>query len=168
MIRSYKKYKPKIHSSAYVSQQALVVGKVSLAKNVSIWPGCVLRGDVEDILINENTNLQDGVLVHTNYNLPTIIDRDVTVGHGCILHGCKIGSNCLIGMGAIILDGAVIEDNCIIGAGSVVTEGAHVKERSLVLGVPGRVARPLSDEELKKIKENAEEYIRLKDIYAKV
>ena len=167
MIRNYSKYKPKINSQAYISKQSLVIGKVTIAKDASIWPGCVLRGDVDEILIGEATNLQDGVLVHTNFAMPVVIGRKVTIGHGAILHGCKIGTNCLIGMGAIILDGAVIGDNCIIGAGSVVTEHARIRSGSLVLGVPGKIVRQVTDEEIKKLEKSADEYVALSHIYKK-
>jgi carbonic anhydrase/acetyltransferase-like protein (isoleucine patch superfamily) len=167
MIRNYSKYKPKINSRTYISKQSLIIGKVTIAKDASIWPGCVLRGDVEEIFIGEATNLQDGVLVHTNFALPVVIGQKVTVGHGAILHGCKIGANCLIGMGAIILDGAVIGDNCIIGAGSVVTEHAQVRSGSLVLGVPGKIVRKVNEEEIKKLEKSADEYVELSRIYEK-
>lgn len=158
MIKEFNNIKPQINHTAYVDDNAVIIGKVILGENVSVWPGCVLRGDIEDILVDEGSNLQDGVLVHTNHNMPVIIGKDVTVGHGAILHGCRIGNNCLIGMGAIILDGAVIEDDCIIGAGSVVTENAHIEKGRLVLGVPGKIVRTLTLQEINKITKNAEEY----------
>jgi carbonic anhydrase/acetyltransferase-like protein (isoleucine patch superfamily) len=108
---------------------------------------------------------QDGALVHTNHGMPVIMGRGVTVGHGAIIHGCRIGDNCLIGMGAILLDGVVVEDNCIIGAGSVVAEHTVVPAGSLVLGVPGRVKRSLTEEEIKKIAINADEYKELARTY---
>jgi carbonic anhydrase/acetyltransferase-like protein (isoleucine patch superfamily) len=165
MIKSYRNFKPKIHSSCYVSKQSLVIGKVILDKDVSVWPGCVLRGDIEDITVRQGSNLQDGVLVHTNYDLPVFLDKGVTVGHGAVLHGCRIGKNCLIGMKAVILDGAVIGDNCIIGAGAVVTENSCIDEKSLVLGVPGRVIRQVNDEEIEKVKKNALDYMKFAKVY---
>lgn len=164
MIKNYHIYKPKINSQAYVAKQALIIGRVTLAKYVSVWPGSVLRGDIEEILIGERSNLQDGVLVHTNHAQPVIVGQGVTVGHGAILHGCKIGDNCLIGMGAIILNGAVIGDNCIIGAGSVVTEKMRVVSNSLVLGVPGKIVRQVTKEELERIQNSSNEYLKLSKI----
>lgn len=158
MIKEYKGHKPTIHSTSYVAENALIIGKVMLGENSSIWPGSVLRGDVEEIIIQADTNLQDGVLVHTNYDMPTIIGKGVTVGHGAVLHGCKVGDNCLIGMGAILLDGSKIGDNCVIGAGSVVTEKTDIPDNCLVLGVPGKIARQINEEEKQKIIKNAQEY----------
>jgi carbonic anhydrase/acetyltransferase-like protein (isoleucine patch superfamily) len=159
MIKNYNGHKPEIHQTCYVAQTALVLGKVKLAKDVSIWPGCVLRGDVEDIIIKEATNLQDGTIIHTNYGQPTIIGRNVTVGHGVILHGCQIGDNCLIGMGAILLDGVVVGDNCIVAAGAVVTEGTKITDGQMVLGIPARVKREVTEEDKVLIKNRAVEYI---------
>ncbi|MBN1822942.1 MAG: gamma carbonic anhydrase family protein [Endomicrobiales bacterium] len=167
MFRDHKGNKPKAHSSAYISPHALVIGQVMLSEDVSVWPGCVLRGDVEGIVVREGSNLQDGVLVHTNYDLPVLVGRNVTVGHGAVLHGCKIGDNCLIGINAVVLDGAVVEDGCVVGAGAVVTENSMVPEGSLAVGVPARVARKVTREELKKILHNAKDYVRFAKEYKK-
>ena len=167
MLREYDGHKPKIHSSAFVSKSCLVIGRVSLGENVSVWPGCVMRADVEDIIINANTNLQDGALIHPNHGMPVIIGKNVTVGHGAIIHGCRIGNNCLIGMGATILDGAVIEDFCIIGAGALVPENAKISEGSLVLGIPGKVTRQITQDDLAMIYRSAEEYIKLAEVHRK-
>ena len=167
MLREFDGHKPKIHSSAYISKNCLVIGRVSAGENVSIWPGCVLRADVEEIIIGSNTNIQDGVLIHTNHSLPVIIGKNVTVGHGAIIHGCTIGSNCLIGMGAIILDGAVIEDNCIIGAGALVTERFKVTEGNLMLGIPAKPARHITQEDMAEIYRSADEYIKLAEVHRK-
>jgi carbonic anhydrase/acetyltransferase-like protein (isoleucine patch superfamily) len=167
MIKEYDGHKPVIHSSAFSSKNSLIIGRVSLAEGVSVWPGCVLRADIEDILVGANTNIQDGALVHPDRGLPVIIGKNVTVGHGAIIHGCRIGSNCLVGMGAVILDGAVIEDNCIIGASALVTEKMKVDEGSLVLGVPGKITRKISKEELARIYRSAEEYVKLAEVHMK-
>jgi len=158
MIKDFEGHKPRIHVSAYVSEQALIIGKVMLDASTSVWPGSVLRGDLEEILVREDTNLQDGVMVHTSHGHPAVIGQGVTVGHGAIIHGCLIGNNCLIGMGAVILDGAVIGENCLIGAGSVVTENDHIPAGSLAVGVPAKVSRKLTEEEIKKIARSALEY----------
>ena len=167
MLREYEGNKPQVHSSAFLSKNCLVIGKVSLSENVSVWPGCVLRADVGEIIVNANTNLQDGVMVHPNHDLPVIIGKNVTVGHGAIIHGCRIGNNCLVGMGAIILDGAVIEDNCIIGAGALVPERMRVSEGSLMLGIPAKTARRITQDDLSEIYRSAEEYIGLAEMHRK-
>jgi len=159
MLKEYKGLKPRVHPSAYIADNAVLIGEIFIGENSSVWPGSVLRADVEEIIIKENTNLQDGVIVHTNYDLPAIIGKNVTVGHGAILHGCVIGDNCLIGMGAIVLDGAQVGENCIIGAGAVVTENISIEPGSLVLGIPGRITRALADDEIKKNVKTAQEYI---------
>jgi len=159
MIREFLGIKPVIDISSYLYPNAEIIGKVKIGKNVSIWPGVVLRGDVEEIIIGDCSNLQDNVVVHTNYGKPTILGKNITVGHGAILHGCKIGNNCLIGMGAILLDGCIIEDNCVIGAGSLVTENTQIPEGSLAVGVPAKVIRKLSEDEIRKLEEAAEHYL---------
>lgn len=161
MIKDFDGHKPRIHPTAYISEHTIIIGSVTLAANVSLWPGCVLRGDVDEIIIGEDSNLQDGVLVHTDHAQPTIVGRGVTVGHGAILHGCVIGNTCLIGMGAILLDGAVVEDNCLIGAGALVTKNTRIPSGSLVMGSPGRVMRALGPDEIDRIRKSAADYIGL-------
>jgi len=158
MIKNLGKLKPKIDKTAYIAESAEVIGKIRVGKYASIWPKAVLRGDVEEIVIGNCSNIQDGVLIHTNFDLPTVIGDYVTVGHGVILHGCRVGNNCLIGMGAIILDGAKIEEDCVIGAGTLITENKVIPKGSLVIGTPGKVARELTSKEIKKIKKSAIEY----------
>lgn len=167
MLREYKDHKPKLHKTAFVFENAVVIGKVILDADVSVWPGCVLRGDVEDIIIGRGTNIQDGTIVHTNYGMPAIIGSGVTVGHRAVLHGCKIGDNCLIGMGAVVLDGAKIGNECIIGAGALVTENTVIPDGSLVLGIPGKVTRQVSGEEKEKIRRSAAEYIEFASMHKK-
>jgi len=159
MIIALKGKKPKIGKGVYIAQSAQVIGKVSVGEHSSIWPGAILRADIEPIKIGKCSSIQDGVLIHVNWDLPAVVGDYVTVGHGAIIHGCKIANNCLIGMGAIILDGAKIEKNCLIGAGSLVPEGKRIPEGSLVLGVPGRVVKKLSQKEIKKLKDAALEYL---------
>jgi carbonic anhydrase/acetyltransferase-like protein (isoleucine patch superfamily) len=160
MIRSYLDKKPSVHPSAYIIGDSVeIIGGVTVKSQVSLWPGCVLRADVADIVIGERTNIQDCAVVHVNYDMPTVIGDDVTVGHGAILHGCKIGNNCLIGMGSIILDGVIIEDNCVIGAGTLITEKKVIPKGSVVLGSPGKIVRQVTDQEVKLIKRSADEYV---------
>lgn len=159
MIITLKKKKPRISKDVYIAESAQVIGKVTIGERSSIWPNAVLRADIEPIRIGKCSSIQDGVLIHVNWDLPAVVGDYVTVGHGAIIHGCKIANNCLIGMGAIILDGARIEKNCLIGAGSLIPEGKIIPEGSLVLGVPGRVVRKLNSKEIKKLKESALEYL---------
>ncbi|MDX1583315.1 MAG: gamma carbonic anhydrase family protein, partial [Thermoanaerobaculia bacterium] len=132
----------------------------------SLWYGTVVRGDVHYIRIGERTNIQDNCVVHvTNEVWPTIIGDDVSIGHGVIAHGCTISNGCLIGMGARLLDGVTVGEEALIGAGAVVPEGMDVPARSLVLGVPGRVVRRLTDEELDRVRQNSRNYLEYKEIY---
>lgn len=159
MIIPLKNKKPKIGKDVYIAESAQVIGEVTIGEHSSIWPNAVLRADIEPIRVGKYSSIQDGVLIHVNWDLPVVVGNYVTVGHGAIIHGCKIENNCLIGMGAIILDGAEIGKNCLIGAGSLVPEGRKIPEGSLVLGVPGRVVRKLKPQEIKKLKDAALEYL---------
>jgi len=159
---------PKLHSSCYISKNVILLGQIEIASGSSVWFGSVLRGDVAGIFIGKNTNLQDAVLVHTNYNLPVKIGNGVTIGHGVILHGCQIADNCLIGMGAIVLDGAKIGKNCIIGAGAIVTEHAKIPANSVMVGIPAKIIKKTSQENIKRIIINAKEYIELAKQYKRI
>ncbi len=167
MIISFQGKKPALDPSCFVSENASIIGDVSLGKESSIWFGAVVRGDVEKISIGERTNVQDLCVLHveTTYNLS--IGDDVTIGHKAILHGCDVGNRVLIGMGVIIMNGARIGDDCIIGAGALITEGMQIPPRSLVIGMPGRVKRELTDAEIESIKRSAEEYAKLAAEYNK-
>ena len=142
---------------AYIAPNATIIGDVSLGKDVSIWYGAVLRGDSGSITIGENSNVQDNCVIHEK----TTLGRGCTVGHGAILHGCTVGDNCLIGMGAVVLDGAVLEDDCMVGAGALVTGKTHAPAGSLVLGNPAKVVKPLTQQQLAYIRQDAEQYVRL-------
>ncbi len=160
MFRSFQKDKPKIHPSAFIHPSAEIIGRVVLKKNASIWPMVVLRGDIETITIGESANVQDASVMHTTRGIPVHLGKGVTVGHGAIIHGSRIGDYCLIGMGAILLDGSVIGKECLIGAGALIPEGAKIPPRSLVLGMPGRVKRKLRAEELSLLHRRAKDYVR--------
>ncbi|HIG10573.1 MAG: gamma carbonic anhydrase family protein [bacterium] len=155
-----------VEGGAWVAQGATVTGDVSFGKDANIWFGCVLRGDDAPIEIGAGTNIQDLTMVHCDPGVPNIIGERVTVGHGCVLHGAEVGDGCLIGMGAILLAGSNIGAGSIIGAGAVVTEGAQIPPRSLVLGLPGRVVREVTDDELTSIQESAQGYIENARLYA--
>ena len=163
---------PVLGQHVLVDPAATVIGDVELADDVSIWPGTVLRGDVNYIRVGARTNIQDGTIVHVSHHspynkagYPTLIGADVTVGHGAILHACTIEDVCLIGMGATVLDGATVKRNSLVGAGAVVGPGKTVGEGELWLGNPARLARRLTDRELESLLYSAQHYVRLKDEY---
>lgn len=142
-------------------QGAIAVGDVTLEENVSVWYNAVLRGDAEPIVIKKNSNIQDNVTIHTAEHYPVFVEENVSVGHGAILHGCHIGENTVVGMGAIVLNGAKVGKNCILGAGTLVTQNIEIPDNSLVIGFPGKVKRSVTGEEIRKNKENAEYYVML-------
>ena len=145
--------------SYWLAPDARVIGNVTLAEGVGIWFGAVLRGDNEPIVVGPNTNIQDHVVVHTDPGAPATIGEGCTIGHRALIHGCSIGNNVLVGMGAIILNRAVIGDNCLIGAGALVPEDRVIPPNSLVLGMPGKVARQLTDENIAALRGSAERYL---------
>ena len=159
MIYELEKHVPNIDPECWVAPNAIIIGKVQLKKNSNIWFNTVLRGDVDQITIGENTNIQDGSIIHTDPGCPTIVGNGVTVGHMVMLHGCEIADDCLIGIGSTILNKTKIGKNCIIGANALVTENKVIPERSLVLGSPGKIVRQITDEEIEHIKENARDYV---------
>jgi len=145
--------------TAFIAKSADVVGKVTLGNYISIWFQTVIRGDVDTITIGDRTNIQDGTVVHVAPGYPTIIGNGVSIGHNAIIHGCEIGDNVLIGMGAIILNGAKIGDNSIVGAGSLVTQGKIYPPNSMIFGSPAKRIRDLNEDEVQSIRDNAEEYL---------
>ena len=166
MIRSYKGIWPKLGERVYVDVSAQVIGDVELGDHSSIWMNAVVRGDVHRIRIGPHTNIQDNCVVHVFKDKhPTEIADHVTVGHSVTLHGCRIGSYCLIGMGATILNDAQVGDESIIAAGSLIPEGKVVPPRSLVVGVPGKVLRLVSEDERAGLRRYAEHYYEYKETY---
>jgi carbonic anhydrase/acetyltransferase-like protein (isoleucine patch superfamily) len=155
---------PKIEQSAWVHPAAVVIGRVKLAKRVSIWPGAVLRGDVDAIEVGEDSNIQDLAVLHPNLGKPVILGSGVTVGHSAVIHGSRVGEHCLIGMGAIVID-CTIGEFSLIGAGAVVTPGSIIPPGSMVLGMPGKVARPLSGTEKAALIRSKEDYLLLAERY---
>ena len=172
-IRPYLEHLPTLGARAYVDEAATVIGDVVLGEDVSVWPGTVIRGDVNFIRIGDRTNLQDGTVVHVSHDGPhaklggfaTRIGSDVTIGHKAIVHACTIEDAVLIGMGAIVLDGAVVRKHGFVGAGAVVPPGKVVGERELWLGNPAKKVRVLSDAEVEALYYSAQHYVRLKDRY---
>lgn len=161
MIYSLGERKVQIRARDYfIAENATVIGSVIINNNVSIWFNAVIRGDNEPIEIGENTNIQDGVVVHTDEGIPMKIGKGVTIGHLAMLHGCSIGDNSLVGINAVILNNTRIGANCIVGANSLIPEGKQIPEGSLVLGTPGKVIRKVTDEETKYLKLSAEHYVQ--------
>jgi carbonic anhydrase/acetyltransferase-like protein (isoleucine patch superfamily) len=144
----------------WIAQSADVMGRVRLLKEASIWFGAVLRGDNEWLTIGEGSNVQDGCVLHSDIGAPLTVGRDCTIGHKAILHGCTIGNNSLIGMGAIVLNHAVIGKNCLIGAGALIPERKVIPDNSLVVGAPGKVIRVLDDEAVAGLTKAAQSYVR--------
>ena len=148
-----------IAPDAFVAPGAVVVGQVTLGAEASVWYGCVLRGDIEPITIGARTNIQDGTIVHVDDDLPTVVGARVTIGHRSLVHGCEVGDDALIGMGAVILSGAKIGAQALVAAGAVVREGFEVPPRTLVAGVPAKIRGELDDETLERMRLNNEHYI---------
>jgi len=160
MIYALHEVQPKLASACWIAPSADVMGKVRLLHNASVWFGAVLRGDNEWITIGENSNVQDGCVLHTDMGAPLIIGSYCTIGHKAILHGCTIGDNSLIGMGAVVLNGAIIGKNCLIGASALIPESKVIPDNSLVVGAPGRVVRQLDDAAIAGLRRSAEGYVR--------
>ena len=150
-----------IHDTAFIAPGAVVLGDVTIGENSGIWYNAVVRGDRDSIVIGRESNIQDNAVVHVSHGYPVRIGKGVTVGHGAIVHGCTVEDNVLIGMGAIILDGAVIGSGTIIGAGALVSQGKIIPPGSLVVGVPGKIVRELTNDEIQSIRDNADEYMNL-------
>ena len=170
-LRSYLQHLPSVGERVYVDTDATVIGDVVLGDDVSIWPGTIVRGDVNFIRIGARTNIQDGSVVHVSHDGPhaklggfaTVIGEDVTIGHKAIIHACRIEDAVLIGMGAIVLDGAIIKQHGFVGAGALIAPGKVVGEGELWLGNPGKKVRMLSDAEIEALYYSAGHYVRLKD-----
>ena len=167
MIKSFQNIAPKIHESAFIAENAVIIGDVEIGERASIWYNCVLRGDVNHIRIGADTNIQDGTIIHVSRgtDFPTIIEKEVTVGHSATIHGCYIEQGSLIGIGAIILDGARVGKNSLVAAGSLLTPNTVIPPRSLVMGSPAKVKRELSDDEVKDLERFWRNYVALSRIY---
>ncbi len=158
---------PQTEKAAFIAPTAVIVGDVRLERGVSVWYGAVLRSDDSPICIGEDSNIQDNATLHANGGCAIRIGREVSVGHNAIVHGATLGDRVIVGMHATVLDHAQVGSDCLIGAGAVVTEGMVIPDGSLVLGVPARVVRPLSSQQLALLRENAEEYRHLSALYTK-
>ena len=167
MIKPFKSIEPKIHETAFVSDDAIVIGDVEIGEDASVWFGSVLRGDVSYIRIGARTNIQDMTMIHVSSNFgPTIVEEEVTIGHRVTLHGCHVERRCLIGMGAIVMDEARIGEQSIIGAGALVSPGTVIPPRVLAIGSLARVKRDLTADEIAYLDKSWRNYVELKKHYS--
>lgn len=164
MIYRFKEYTPEIDESCFIADNSSVIGNVSIDEDSSVWFGAVVRGDTNEITIGKSTNIQDNCTIHSDGDFPVKLGDGITIGHNCIIHGCSIKNNCLIGMGSIILNGAEIGENSIIGAGSLVTQNTRIPSGTLCFGSPAKVVRKLTEEEVNSIIESAKHYAELSKI----
>ncbi|MFW6129337.1 MAG: gamma carbonic anhydrase family protein [Candidatus Aminicenantaceae bacterium] len=167
MPHDFSKRLYEIHKETFIAPSASIIGKVIIKKGASIWYNSVLRGDIEDIIIGEDSNIQDNCVVHVESDLKTIVGKGVTVGHNVVLHACSVGDHCLIGMGSILMDGSVIGKNSLVAAGSLVPPGKKYPEGSFILGTPAVVNRQLTEKEIERIKEGAIRYRKYWEAYVK-
>ena len=166
MIKSFQNLYPKIHESAYVTEDATVIGDVEIGAESSVWFGSILRGDVNYIRIGERSNIQDGTIIHVSSKThPTVLEDEVTLGHRVTLHGCHIETGCLIGIGSIILDGSRVGRNSLVAAGSLLTPNTQIPPHVLVMGSPARVKRELSADEVKDLERFWRNYVSLSRLY---
>lgn len=165
MIRSLPGMDPDVDADAFVHDAAIVIGRVRIGARSSVWPQAVLRGDTDLITVGEETNIQDGAVVHADAGVPAAIGDRVSVGHLACIHGCTVEDEVLVGIGAVILNGARIGSGSVIGAGAVVAEGVRVPPGSLVLGIPGRVARPTTTGQRERLVATARHYVDLARVH---
>ena len=161
MIKEFRGKRPVTATGVHIAASADLVGDIVLAEGASVWYGAVLRADEAPVSVGRSTNVQDGVVIHTAPGYPVSIGAEVTVGHRSIIHGCTVEDGVLIGMGAILLNGCTIGEGSIVAAGSVVTEGAVIPPKSMAMGIPARVVRPLREEEIASNRVSAAEYLHL-------
>ncbi|MBD2869676.1 gamma carbonic anhydrase family protein [Paenibacillus arenilitoris] len=159
MLLPYKGIVPTINEDVYIAEGVKIIGDVTVAEQSTIWFNAVLRGDLAPIRIGRSCNIQDGTIGHVNTNQPLLVEDEVSVGHGAIVHGCKIGRGTLIGMGAIVLNGADIGEYALIGAGSIVTENKKIPPYTLSIGSPAKVVRELTEDDLQRMKRTMESYV---------
>jgi carbonic anhydrase/acetyltransferase-like protein (isoleucine patch superfamily) len=166
VIKPFNGIEPKIHETAFITEDAIVIGDVEIGEDASVWFGSIVRGDVNYIRIGARTNIQDASVIHVSSRThPTVLEEEITVGHRVTLHGCHIERGCLIGIGSILMDGVRVGAQSLVGAGSLLTPGTQVPPRSLVLGSPARVKRELTDDELAFLDRSWRNYVELKAKY---
>ena len=159
MLYELEGRKPVLEGDNFVAPNAAVIGSVLMKRGASVWWGCTLRGDNELITVGENVNVQDGSVIHTDLGIPVVLAKNVSVGHMVMLHGCTIGDETLIGIGAVVLNGAKIGKNCLVGAGSLVTEGKEFPDGSMIMGSPAKVVRELSPAQIEGLRQSARHYV---------
>lgn len=173
IVRTFKGRSPVIDPTAFVAETAVIIGDVMIGPRANIWYGVVIRGDINHVRIGAETNIQENTVIHVDLNdrglgdCATVIGDRVTVGHGAILHGCKIGDDCLVGMGATVLSGAKVGAGSVVAAGALVREGQQIPPRSMVMGIPAEVKRQLPEEAVEKIRASAAHYVELAEEYKK-
>ena len=155
----FKGIMPRVGKNVFIAENAFVIGDVELGDFASVWYGAVLRGDFAPIVIGTRTSIQENCVVHTDHGFPSTVGSHVTTGHTAVIHGASVGHHCIVGMGALLLNGATVGPESIVGAGAVLAEGKEFAPRSLILGVPGKVLREVSEQEIKRIYSNAETYL---------
>jgi len=166
MIKPFKNLIPRTHGTAFVADDAIVIGDVVIGTEASIWFGSIIRGDVNFIRVGDRTNIQDATVIHVSSKThSTILENDITVGHRVTLHGCYVEAECLIGIGASLLDGVRVGRNSLVAAGSLLTPGTIIPPESLVMGSPGKVKRILTETEIENIRRSAARYVELAAIY---
>ncbi len=173
-IRSFNEKTPVIGQAVYIDESSVLIGDITLGDNVSVWPTAVIRGDVEKVTLGDDTNVQDGAVLHVSHagkfsahGFPLTIGKGVTIGHKAVVHGCTVGNYCLVGIGAIIMDGAILEDYVMLGAGSLVSPGKRLESGYLYVGAPAKQVRLLNDAEKEFLSYSAEHYVHLKNEYLK-
>lgn len=165
MIRELGGKRPEIHPKAFVHEAAVVIGDVVIEEDANVWPSAVLRGDVERITVKRGASIQDGAILHTDPGFPVVIGERSTVAHGCIIHGCKIGRETLVAIGAIVLTGAEVGDGCVIGAGALVPEGKSIPSGTIAMGIPAKIVRSVEAQDRERIRETAHAYRNLMKKY---
>ncbi|MBQ3865517.1 MAG: gamma carbonic anhydrase family protein [Clostridia bacterium] len=167
MIRKYLDKEPKLAENVFLAENAAVIGDVTLDEGVNVWYGAVIRGDEDSVTVGAGSNVQDNATLHVGRGFPISVGKGVTVGHNAVVHGCTVGDDTLIGMGAVVLNGAVIGKGCIIGAGALIKEKAEIPDYSLCVGVPARIVRTLTPEAVEGNRKNAAVYRALAEDYRK-
>lgn len=165
-VYRFKDKTPRMDASAYLAPGATLIGDVTLEKNASVWFNCVLRGDCDAITVGEDSNIQDLTMCHADYDIPLVIGKRVTIGHNCVIHGCRIEDDCLIGMGAVVMNNAVIGHGSIVAAGTVVLENTEIPPFSMVTGVPGKIKRRMEEDIVEILRLPADNYARRAEDYA--
>lgn len=166
MIMELNGKRPETEKASFIAENATIIGDVKLEEGTTVWYGAVIRGDGDSIRIGKNTNIQDNTVVHVDPDNPVVIGENVTIGHSCIIHGCTIGDNCLIGMGSIIMNGAKIGDNCLVGAGALITENKEFPSGSKIIGSPAKMKSEVTEKDLELIKYSADYYMKDAEMYS--